>query len=132
MFGRNLTLGAVWGGLCPASRQICRTPTISATGEPVLDAGFGDSIAIFSFVRNVLLAPLPYVEPSRLIQVVSWWPKTGVQTHWSAPLRDAVEWKSSVPTLQDLAFYRYNLANLTGRSQAEASYGLRVSANLMP
>jgi putative ABC transport system permease protein len=37
-----------------------------------------------------------------------------------------------VLALQDLAFYRYNLANLTGRDQAEASYGLCVSANLMP
>lgn len=107
-------------------------PGFSATAVLVLAAGFGVSIAIFSIVRAVLLAPLPYNEPSRLIQMVSWWPKTGDQTHWSAPLRDAVDWKSDMPGLQQLAMYRYNLANLTGSGPAEASYGLRVSANLMP
>jgi hypothetical protein len=71
----------------------------------------------------VLLSPLPYNEPHRLIQIVSWWPKTGNQTHWSAPLRDAVDWKPFVPALQDLAIYRYNLANLTGSGPAEPSYG---------
>jgi len=131
LFARTSSLGSFWGDLRQASRQIRRTPAFSATAVLVLVAGFGVSIAIFSIVRNVLLAPLPYNEPSRLIQIVSWWPKTGNQTHWSAPLRDAVDWKSSVPAIQDLAFYRYNLANLTGRGPAEASYGLRVSANLM-
>ena len=132
LFARTLSLGSFWRDLRQASRQIRRTPAFSATAVLVLVAGFGVSLAIFSIVRNVLLAPLPYKEPSRLIQIVSWWPKTGDQTHWSAPLRDAVDWKSSVPALQDLALYRYNLANLTGRGPAEAAYGLRVSANLMP
>jgi putative ABC transport system permease protein len=132
LFARTCSLGSFWSDLRQASRQIRRTPAFSATASLVLAAGFGVSIAIFSIVRNVLLAPLPYIEPSRLIQIVSWWPKTGGQTHWSAPLRDAADWKSSLPALQDLALYRYNLANLTGRIPAEASYGLRVSANLMP
>jgi putative ABC transport system permease protein len=129
---RVLSLGSFCADLRHASRQIRRMPAFSATAVLVLAAGFGVSIAIFSIVRTVLLAPLPYNEPSQLIQIVSWWPKTGDQTHWSAPLRDAVDWKSYVPTLQDLAIYRYNLANLTGDGPAEASYGLRVSANLMP
>ena len=132
LFARILSLGSFWGDLRQTSRQIRKTPGFSATAVLVLAAGFGVSIAIFSIVRTVLLAPLPYREPTRLLQIVSWWPKTGDQTHWSAPLRDAVDWKSSVPALQELALYRYNLANLTGSGPAEASYGLRVSANLMP
>jgi putative ABC transport system permease protein len=113
-------------------RQICKTPAFSASVVFILAAGFGISVAVFSVVRNVLLSPLPYNEPNRLIQMVSWWPKTGDQTHWSAPLRDAVDWNSSMPALEDLAIYRYNLANLTGSGPAESAYGLRVSANLMP
>jgi len=132
LFARILSLGSFWGDLRQTSRQIRKTPAFSATAVLVLAAGLGVSIAIFSIVRTVLLAPLPYREPTRLLQIVSWWPKTGDQTHWSAPLRDAVDWKSSVPALQELALYRYNLANLTGSGPAEASYGLRVSANLMP
>jgi putative ABC transport system permease protein len=113
-------------------RQVSKAPAFSASVVLVLAAGFGISVAVFSVVRNVLLSPLPYNEPHRLIQIVSWWPKTGDRTPWSAPLRDAVDWKSSVPALEDLAIYRYNLANLAESGPAESSYGVRVSANLMP
>jgi putative ABC transport system permease protein len=131
-FSRMLAAESFGADLRHTIRQICKAPAFSASVVLVLAAGFGISVAVFSVVRNVLLSPLPYNEPDRLIQIVSWWPKTGDQTHWSAPLRDAVDWKSSVPALQDLAIYRYNLANLTGSGPAEPSYGLRVSANLMP
>ncbi|MCU1251960.1 MAG: permease [Edaphobacter sp.] len=132
LFGRMLAAESFGADLRQAIRQICKAPAFSASVVLLLAAGFGISVAVFSVVRNVLLNSLPYNEPHRLIQIVSWWPKTGDQTHWSAPLRDAVDWKSSVPALQGLAIYRYNLANLTGSGPAESSYGLRVSANLMP
>ena len=98
----------------------------------VLATGFGFGTAIFAAVRAVLLAPLPFRDPSRLVQIVSWPPKTGEQSDWSAPLRDAIDWKSTVPAFQDLAMYRYNLSNLTGKGQPELVYGLRVTANLLP
>ena len=132
LFARILAAESFGADLRQTIRQVCKAPAFSASVVLVLAAGFGISVAVFSVVRNVLLSPLPYNEPHRLIQIVSWWPKTGDQTHWSAPLRDAVDWKSSVPALRDLAIYRYNLANLTGIGPAESSYGLRVSANLMP
>ncbi len=132
LFARMLAVESFGADLRQTVRQICKTPAFGASVVLMLAAGFGISVAVFSVVRNVLLSPLPYNEPDRLIQIVSWWPKTGDQTHWSAPLRDAVDWKSTVPALQDVAIYRYNLANLTGRGPAEAAYGLRVSANLMP
>ena len=130
--GRPFAPESFGADLRQAIRQIRKSPAFSASVVFLLAAGFGICVAVFSVVRNVLLSPLPYNDPHRLIQIVSWWPKSGDQTHWSAPLRDAVDWKSNVPALQDLAIYRYNLANLTGSGPAESSYGLRVSANLMP
>jgi putative ABC transport system permease protein len=62
---------------------------------------------------------------------VSRWPKTGDQNGWSAPLRDAAEWKTTVPAFEDVAAYRFDLVNLTEGSP-DALYGLRVSANLLP
>lgn len=115
-----------------ACRQLYKTPLFTMTAALVLAAGLGVSIAIFSIVRNVLLAPLPYKDPAQLVQIVSRWPKTGDQNGWSAPERDALDWKSSVPAFQDLAIYHYNLVNLTGTSQVESIYGLSVTANLWP
>ena len=51
-----------------------------------LAAGFGIGTAIFSAVRSVLLAPLPYNKPEHLLQIISRWPKTGDNNDWSALL----------------------------------------------
>ena len=89
LFARMLAVESFGADLRQTVRQICKTPAFGASVVLMLAAGFGISVAVFSVVRNVLLSPLPYNEPDRLIQIVSWWPKTGDQTHWSAPLRDA-------------------------------------------
>lgn len=98
----------------------------------MLAAGLGVSVAIFSVVRNVLLSSLPFRDPGRLVQIVSWFPKTGSMNGWSAPMRDALDWRTMVPAFQDVAMYHYDLRNLTGNGKAESVYGLRVTANLWP
>jgi putative ABC transport system permease protein len=112
-------------------RQMQKRPAFAGLVILVLGTGFAVSTAMFSTIRTVLLNPLPYRSPERLVQIVSKWPKTGDQNGWSAPLRDAVAWKSTVPAFEDVAAYRYHLVNLTEGSP-EALYGLGVSANLLP
>jgi predicted permease len=131
-FGGWASLELVASDLRQAFRQLYKAPAFTTTVIMVLAIGLGVSVAIFSIVRNVLLAPLPYKDPGQLVQIVSRWPKTGDQAGWSAPQSDAVDWKTSVPAFQDLAIYHYNLANLTGSGQVESIYGLFVTANLWP
>ncbi len=127
-----ISMESIGGDLRQAWRQIHRARAFAATVVLMLAAGFGVSVAIFSIVRNVLLSPLPFRDPGRLAQIVSWWPKTGDQNGWSVPLGDAIDWKTTVPALQDVAMYRYDLRNLTGNGDAESVYGLRITANLLP
>jgi len=123
----------LWTDVRQVLRQIQKKPAFAGTAILVLAAGFGVSTAMFSTIRNVLLNPLPYKAPDRLVQIVSRWPKTGEQTEWSAPFRDALDWKTAVPAFQDVAMYRYMLLNLTEvGGQAEALYGLRTTSNLLP
>jgi putative ABC transport system permease protein len=124
-------IGTLGTDVCQVFRQIHKKPAFAGLVALVLAAGFAVSTAMFSTIRTVLLNPLPYRSPERLVQVVSRWPKTGDQNGWSAPLRDAVDWKTTVPAFEDVAAYRYSLVNLTEGSP-EALYGLRVSANLLP
>ena len=126
------TVESLWIDIRYALRQIKRAPGFSCIVICILAVGFGVSVAIFSIVRTVLLSPLPFRDPGRLVQIVSWWPKTGNQTDWSAPLRDAIDWKATVPAFQDVAMYHYDLHNLTGKGEAESLYGLRVTASLLP
>jgi len=127
-----VTMDMIRSDLRVACRKMLQAPAFAATVILVLAAGSGVSISIFSIVRNVLLSPLPYKEPERLVQIVSRWPKTGDQNDWSAPLRDAIDWKNTIQALQDVAMYRYALLNLTDSSQAESLYGIRATANLLP
>jgi putative ABC transport system permease protein len=127
-----VSLNSLSGDFLQANRQICNAPFFAITVVLVLAAGFGVSVTIFSIVRNVLLVPLPYKDPERLVQIVSRWPQTGDQNDWSAPVRDAIDWKSMAPAFQDLALYHYSLFNLTEGDRAESVYGLRVTANLLP
>ena len=129
---RPMPTHSIQGDLRQAWRQIRRAPSFAATVVLVLAAGFGVSVSIFSVARNVLLNPLPFHDPGRLVQIVSWFPKTGALNGWSAPMWDALDWKTTVPAFQDVAMYHYDLRNLSGNGQAESEYGLRVTANLWP
>jgi predicted permease len=126
------TVESFWIDIRYVLRQMQRSPGFSCIVICILAVGFGVSVAIFSIVRTVLLSPLQFRDPGRLVQIVSWWPKTGNQTDWSAPLRDAIDWKAIVPAFQNVAMYHYDLHNLTGKGEAESVYGLRVTASLLP
>jgi len=113
-------------------RAMRRAPTFTLAVVLVLACGFAVSTAVFSTVRNVVLAPLPWRDPGRLVQIISRWPKSGAQNGWSAPLGDLPDIKGGVPAFADVAAYRYSLLNLRTSGAADSLYGVRVSANLLP
>ena len=115
-----------------ACRQLARGPGFAAVVILMMAAGIGVSTAIFSIVRNVLLNPLPYRDPGGLVQLVSTDSKGGQPIHWSAPARDAFDWKTMVPAFRDVAVNRYSLLNLRRGGQTETLYGAAVTANLLP
>jgi putative ABC transport system permease protein len=113
-------------------RQIRNSVGFSAIVVVMIAAGLGVATAIFSTVRTVLLSPLPYKDSEQLVQIISTWPKTGDKNNWSAPYRDALDWKTTVAAFRDIGMYRYSLLNLTESAPAESLYGVRATAGLLP
>ncbi len=110
-----------------ALRQLWKHPVFSGIALGMLALGIGANTAIFSVVYTVLLKPLPFPEPDRLVRI---W-ESRVEQGWDrASVAPANFWdfREMNRTFVDLGAYRFGSANLTGMEQAERLSLGRVSA----
>ena len=99
-----------------AVRSLARSPGFTAVVIFTLALGIGANVALLSVVRAVVLAPLPYGEPERVVSVWSQWsgfPKTWVSRAEYRVYRDRFE------TLGEVGLYGQSSANLTGDDEPE-------------
>ncbi|MPZ17394.1 MAG: FtsX-like permease family protein [Luteitalea sp.] len=90
-----------------------RSPGFAAVAILTLSLGIGANTAIFSVINGVLLRPLPYAEPSRLLSVASQFPSLGFDRFWISPpeFLELREWNRS---FESLGGYRTGLASVGG------------------
>ena len=106
-------------------RTLFRNPGFAAVAILTLALGTGATSAIFSLVYGVVLRPLPYHEPDRLLSVVE---HRGFNMSLTAP--DYLEWRAAATTFEQLAAAASTTANLTGRGgEPERVIAARVSGN---
>src|SRR5215469_6131862 len=112
-------MGTIGRDLKYARRTLKRSPAFSLAAVASLALGIGANTAIFSVVERVLLRPLPYKDPSRLVQVWNTYPPIMRQAPNSAG--DYKDFQQRVHTLSDLAAYTNppRGLNLTGRGEPE-------------
>jgi len=112
-----------------AFRQLVKNPGFTAVAVLTLALGIGANTAIFSFVNAVLLRPLPYRDPDRLIMVFETRATDGSSKEpVAAPMLG--EWRRQSSMFEGLAARGGDSFNLSGRGPAEALTGTRVSANM--
>jgi predicted permease len=110
-------------------RLFRKNPGFTLVAGIALALGIGANTAIFSVVNGVLLRPLPYPEPDRLVIVYE---KTQEFDHNSVAYPNFVDWRRDSHSFQDLAAFRGDDFNFTGSGQPEHLSGEYVSASLLP
>jgi len=113
-----------WQDLRFGVRMLAKKPGLTFVAVLTLALGIGANTAIFSVVNAVLLKPLPYAQPERLVHVLRTQPPI-MRGPISRP--DYLEWQAQNQSFQNIAAFYYDTYNLTGVDQAERLYGARVT-----
>jgi putative ABC transport system permease protein len=115
-----------------AARTLTRTPGFAAIAILVMTLGIGANVAMFAIVRSVLLKPLPFKDPERLVRLYE---HTGDNFPFNQNAGGVfAEWKKQSKSFSDLALTGYAGYNLSG-SGGQLPEGVRAgtfSSNFLP
>jgi hypothetical protein len=114
-----------------ALRQLRRNPGFTAIAVLSLGLGVGANTAIFSLVKAMLLAPLPYPEGNRLVMVWEDVPRWDIPRNTPAPA-NFLDWREQNHVFEGMAAFVGGLFGdvaLTGAGGPEQIHGAQVSSN---
>jgi len=86
-----------------AARLLLKHPGFTIVATLVLALGIGANTAIFSVVDAVLLRPLPFADPDRIVSIQNLWRNTGLRGQASAP--DFHDWHDQARSFDGMAAY---------------------------
>ena len=114
-----------------AVRILVKTPGFTAVAVVTLALGIGANAAIFSLVSAVLLRPLPFPQPDRLVLVWDDVSALGGPYSITEPSpADYAAWKEQSRSFTDVAAMTQASYNLTGIAQPQKLAGVRTTANM--
>ena len=117
-----------WRDLRFSARMLRKNPGFAAVAVLTLALGIGANVAMFSVVQGVLLAPLPYGEPDRLVVVLLNNFRLRSPTYLS--YRDFLDWDRSAPPFEKMAAYAGRSFDLSSPGNPEHLEGKEISSNL--
>ena len=123
---------ALFADLRYAFRVMSRTPSFAAAVAGLLALGIGANTAIFSIVNAVLLRPLPFEEPERLVRILML-PPGGAPSDRSTDLSPGkfYDWQRAAQSFEGMAMYQccgFRELALTGTGTARTVLATAVSA----
>jgi putative ABC transport system permease protein len=108
-----------------------KNPGFTTVAVLTLALGIGANATIFSIVNALLIKPLPYRDPERLVIVWDQLLKLGLN-QFATTFGNYFDYRDQNQVFDDIAAFHYADFNLTGGDQPERLSGMRVSANLFP
>ncbi|HTS69883.1 MAG TPA: ABC transporter permease, partial [Terriglobia bacterium] len=123
-------MGSVTTQLRQVYRRLRRAPLFTAVSVLTLAVGIGANTAIFSVVEGVLLKPLPYSRPEKLVAVWLTAPGLGLKELNLSPSTYFILREQS-RTFQDIGVHTGYSLNVTGLGEPEHVSGLAVTDGLL-
>jgi predicted permease len=122
------SLENIWADIIFGLRQLRRSPGFTTVALLTLALGIGANSAIFSVVNGVLLHPLPFRDPARLMMLdEKWMPRF---PHFEATPHDFLAWREQSQSFDQLGAFVTMAFNLSEGDRSERVSGVRVTANL--
>jgi putative ABC transport system permease protein len=112
-----------------AIRAVWKAPVFAGAAILTLALGIGANAAIFSVFNAVLLRPLPFPTPERLIRIYEKNDKLNLPQFASSVL-NYLSWKEQTQTFEELGFIAGATFNLSGSGEPEQFAGNAVSTSL--
>ncbi len=101
-----------------ASRMLQKQPGFTVVAIVTLALGIGANTAIFSLVNSILLQPLPYREPDRLVRLMQASLKLGLPS-WGVSQADFAAYRDQNRSFESMAIFNRGGINLTGQGEPE-------------
>ncbi len=120
--GRDPLIRTILSDVRHALRVFVRTPSYAVAVVAVLALGLGANTAIFTIVNAVLLRPLPFDDPDRLVRLFHIPPQStfpGMATFSLSPA-NFLDWQRESQSFEGMAAYSFRQMTLTGSGNAEA------------
>lgn len=112
-------------------RMMFKKPSFTAIAVITLALGIGANTAIFSLISAVLVRPLKYLEPERLVMV--WEDETAAGFPRETPaVANYADWKAQNQSFEDMAAVEQKTYDLTSDGEPEKLYALGVTNNFFP
>jgi len=112
-------------------RQLARHPTFSVVSVLTLALGIGANAAIFSLVDGILLKPLPYEEPERLVGVWHTAPGLGIELLNQSPAT-YFTYRDGTEVFEDIGMWDRSSVSITGHEEPERIQGMLVTDGTLP
>ena len=125
-----LGMEGLWRDVQFALRQLRKSSGFAATVIVTLALGIGANTTVFSIVDAVLLRPLPYQQPQRLVELQS--SESGLYEGSDVSYPDFFDWRAQNHSFEHLVSYHDTSLTLTGVERAVHLDGEVVSADLLP
>ena len=110
-----------------ALRRLRKNPGFTVVAVLTLALGIGANSAMFSIVNAVLLRPLPYRDPQRLMLLAERWPQF---PRLSLSYLNFKDWRDQSHSFEAVGAVRNNVMTMTGGAEAERLPSQNVTANL--